>query len=259
MNPSPARPEPASLFKGPRNESLQDMVLLFDCGCVRPADCSTGHPLSHTLRALWWGAPVTRHSLATFGFPQNSFVWQFQKIDSRHPSPTTHHPLPPAPGFLVPSALPRPPAASPCTSSACAAAAGRAARWSRVAVQGRWCRVAPAPCTAHTGATEPSQAKCPVRRPWPGAQPALCLSARALAAPGSRRPRPQAAKGNNKPHTRGPHDGTTTTSPSQNGMRAAGDEHRQARTALNGLPAFPGTPLHARGRRGRLLPVQGPG
>ena len=215
---------------------------------------------SHIPSELSGGAPPspdTRWPLLVFR--KIHLYGNFEKsTHGTHPQQRTT-PLPPAPGFLVPSALPRPPAASPCTSSACAAAAGRAARWSRVAVQGRWCRVAPAPCTAHTGATEPSQAKCPVRRPWPGAQPALRLSARALAAPGSRRPRPQAAKGNNKPHTRGPHDGTTTTSPAQNGMRAAGDEHRQARTALNGLPAFPGTPLHARGRRGRLLPVQGPG
>lgn len=215
---------------------------------------------SHIPSELSGGAPPspdTRWPLLVFR--KIHLYGNFKKsTHGTHPQQRTT-PLPPAPGFLVPSALPRPPAASPCTSSACAAAAGRAARWSRVAVQGRWCRVAPAPCTAHTGATEPSQAKCPVRRPWPGAQPALCLSARALAAPGSRRPRPQAAKGNNKPHTRGPHDGTTTTSPAQNGMRAAGDEHRQARTALNGLPAFPGTPLHARGRRRRLLPVQGPG
>ena len=97
-----------------------------------PADFSTGHPLSHTLRALWWDAPATRHSLATFDFPQNSFVWEIQKIDSRHTFPTTHHPPPLGAGFLGTSAPPGLPAASPRISFALAAAP----RWYRVGSAG---------------------------------------------------------------------------------------------------------------------------
>ncbi len=40
VNPSLTRPEPASLFKGPRNESLQDMVR----SAVRPVGCPTVPP-----------------------------------------------------------------------------------------------------------------------------------------------------------------------------------------------------------------------
>ncbi len=42
------------------------------------------------LRASRWPGPATRRSLATFDFPQNSFVWEIQKIDSRPPNHAWH-------------------------------------------------------------------------------------------------------------------------------------------------------------------------
>jgi hypothetical protein len=45
--------------------------------------CFRGCPLSHTLRPAFSPIHATRASGATFDFPQNSFVWENKKIDSR--------------------------------------------------------------------------------------------------------------------------------------------------------------------------------
>jgi hypothetical protein len=45
--------------------------------------CFRTCPLSHTLRPTFSQLHATRASRATFDFPQNSFVWENKKIDSR--------------------------------------------------------------------------------------------------------------------------------------------------------------------------------
>jgi hypothetical protein len=61
--------------------------------------CFRGCPLSHTLRPTFSPIPATPGSGATFYFPQNSFVWENKKIDSRpyngHTSPHALLPQPP--------------------------------------------------------------------------------------------------------------------------------------------------------------------
>lgn len=51
-----------------------------------------GCPLSHTHRPLFSRPHATRASRATFEFPQNSFVWENKKIDSRPYSRHTNRP-----------------------------------------------------------------------------------------------------------------------------------------------------------------------
>ncbi len=67
-------------------------------GCSPPAPggsfgwgarISASAPLSYTLRRTFSGAHARTGSWATFDFPQNSFVWENKKIDSRPPNHKT--------------------------------------------------------------------------------------------------------------------------------------------------------------------------
>lgn len=102
MSPPLARPEPASLFRGSRSGSLQDQVQLFrsafrghleGIGCAAAFSVPFGPgcfaPFSYTLRDRSSGPHARPGSWATFYFPQNSFVWENKKIDSRPPKRKT--------------------------------------------------------------------------------------------------------------------------------------------------------------------------
>ena len=90
MNPPLPRPEPAKLYRGTRSGSLQDQVLE---GCAAALSDPFGPgcfaPLSYTLRDRFSGPRARTASWATFYFPQNSFVWENKKIDSRPPNHKT--------------------------------------------------------------------------------------------------------------------------------------------------------------------------
>jgi hypothetical protein len=63
-----------------------------------------GEPPSYTHRRAFGGAHARPGSWATFYFPQNSFVWENKKIDSRPPnSKTISHAFPLTGGRLQPS------------------------------------------------------------------------------------------------------------------------------------------------------------
>jgi len=51
--------------------------------CAQAAAAAFSPPLSQTYRPHRWGGHAAGGSRATLDFPQNSFVWEIKKIDSR--------------------------------------------------------------------------------------------------------------------------------------------------------------------------------
>lgn len=88
---------PVSRVGGPAGGPAQALGSLWlpKRSAAAAGSCFRCCPLSHTLRPTFSRGHATPASGATFDFPQNSFVWENKKIDSRpyKPSAKTAAPL----------------------------------------------------------------------------------------------------------------------------------------------------------------------
>jgi hypothetical protein len=113
-----------SVFRGPLSGCLQDMVRrgrYSPVAALRRATSCPGTlsaaPLSHTRRRQRGPGHATRRSWATFYFPQNYFVWENKKIDSRpyNAGAHTHQAAGSPPRTLARTPAPYRVAGLPCT------------------------------------------------------------------------------------------------------------------------------------------------
>ena len=80
----------AKFSSGPGQAGARLIALLNVDKCpVRWSQRLEPRPPHKSTDPIGGASPATRGSRATFDFPQNSFVWENKKIDSRPPKPQT--------------------------------------------------------------------------------------------------------------------------------------------------------------------------